>query len=363
MRRSFFMENLDYIIVGCGLAGAAFAHFCEENKKSFVVFDSNVTNSSVVAGGIINPLILKRFTYTYKAKELLELSTGFYSNLEEKLNEKFLFPKPFYRRLFSAEEQNNWIVASDKPNVGLFMETSILHTINTNAITAPFGFGSVLGCGYLDVNHFLLVMVQNFKAEHHFKAEAFDYNLLSSNANFVEYKGIKAKHIVFADGYNMFQNPYFSGLPLDGAKGELLLIKAPKLKLDAIVKGNVFILPVGNDLYKVGATYNWIDKSSIPTEEAKKELLEGLKELINCDFEIIEQYAGVRPTVKDRKPLVGTHPKYANVHILNGLGTRGVTWAPYLASQLFSHIEHNTELDYEINIKRLKGYPSSFFDI
>jgi len=52
-----------------------------------------------------------------------------------------------------------------------------------------------------------------------------------------------------------------------------------------------------------------------------------------------------------------------NLHVLNGLGTRGVTWAPYLANQLFNHIENNEKLDSEIDIKRLKGFPSSFFDI
>lgn len=356
------MEKIDYIIVGCGLAGAAFASVCEENEKSFVVFDTTATNSSKVAGGIFNPLILKRFTYTYKAKELLELANEFYSNLELKFNQKFLHYKPFYRRLFSIEEQNNWTVASDKPNVGQFMETSI-HQNSNDCLKAPFGFGNVLGCGYLDVNLFLDTIIRSCKEKNSYKFEQFEYDLLEIQSDFIIYKGICAKHIVFADGFAILNNPFFSKLPLDGAKGELLLIKAPNLKLDFIVKGNVFILPVGNDLYKVGATYNWTDKTNTTTEAAKEELLVGLKEIINCDFEIVEQYAGVRPTVKDRKPLVGTHPKHQNLHVLNGLGTRGVTWAPYLANQLFNHIENTELLDSEIDIKRLKGFPSSFFDI
>jgi len=361
LRRSFFMEKVDYIIVGCGLAGATFASICEENQKSFIVFDATITNSSKIAGGIFNPLILKRFTYTYKAKELLELASAFYSNLELKFNQKILHYKSFHRRLFSIEEQNNWTVASDKPNVGQFMESAILQN-NNNRLNAPFGFGNVLGCGYLDVNLFLDTIIGNWKEKACYQSEQFEYNSLKIHTDFVVYKNIKAKHIVFADGFAMLNNPFFSKLPLDGAKGELLLIKAPNLKLDFILKGNVFILPVGNDLYKVGATYNWTDKTNTITEEAKEELLLGLKEIINCDFEIVEQYAGVRPTVKDRKPLVGTHPKHQNLHILNGLGTRGVTWVPYLASQLFNHIENKEILDSEIDIKRLKGFPSSFFD-
>ena len=158
----------------------------------------------------------------------------------------------------------------------------------------------------------------------------------------------------------MLSNPFFSKLPLDGTKGELLLIIAPNLNLDVIMKSSIFVLPIGNDLYKVGATYNWEDKTNIPTEAAKKELTNNLKELIQCDFEIIEHYAGVRPTVKDRRPLVGTHPIYSNIHVLNGLGTRGVMLAPAMANDLFNFIENKIPLDKNIDIARIKSFVSSF---
>ena len=52
----------------------------------------------------------------------------------------------------------------------------------------------------------------------------------------------------------------------------------------------------------------------------------------------MKHFAGVRPTVKDRRPLVGTHSGLNSIHILNGLGTRGVMLGPYLANQLFQQI-------------------------
>ena len=109
--------------------------------------------------------------------------------------------------------------------------------------------------------------------------------------NGIRYKDIQAKHIIFAEGFGMHANPYFKHLPLDGTKGELFIIKAPELDLDVIVNTSVFILPLGNDLFKVGATYNWKDKTDLPTEEGKTELVERIKEIINCDFEIIEHFA------------------------------------------------------------------------
>jgi glycine/D-amino acid oxidase-like deaminating enzyme len=185
-----------------------------------------------------------------------------------------------------------------------------------------------------------------------FQQESFDYDALQIVSGGIQYKNTKAKHIVFAEGFGMHANPYFKNLPLDGTKGELFIIKAPQLNLDVIVNTSVFILPLGNDLFKVGATYNWRDKTDLPTEEGKTELMERIKEIITCDFEIIDHFAGVRPTVKDRRPLVGTHQYHETIHILNGLGTRGVMLGPAMAKALFENIELKIPLDKEVNIDR-----------
>ena len=182
--------------------------------------------------------------------------------------------------------------------------------------------------------------------------DTFDYSILKSNSDGIEYKDFLARHIVFAEGFGMHSNPYFNHLPLDGTKGELLIIKAPKLDLNVIVNTSVFILPLGNGLFKVGATYNWEDKTSIPTAEGKQELIDRIKEILNCDFEIVSHFAGVRPTVKDRKPLIGTHNIFKNIHVLNGLGTRGVMLAPTQAKVLFESIEYGVPISRDINIER-----------
>ena len=90
----------------------------------------------------------------------------------------------------------------------------------------------------------------------------------------------------------------------------------------------------------------------MPTEEGKQELIDRIKEILNCDFEIVEHFAGVRPTVRDRRPLLGVHPKEPNLFILNGLGTRGVMLAPTLAKDLYDFIENGKPLEKAIDIKR-----------
>ena len=86
--------------------------------------------------------------------------------------------------------------------------------------------------------------------------------------------------------------------------------------------------------------------------KAKEELLRKLGRLISCPFKVIDQVAGIRPTVKDRRPLVGSHSTFSNLHVLNGLGTRGVMIGPYVAKQFFDFIENKMPLEKEIDIKR-----------
>lgn len=351
MRVFYFNKMIDYIIVGSGLAGISFAEILLQNNKTFVVFNDDSQNSSKIAGGLYNPVILKRFSEVWNAKDQLQTATLFYENIEKKLALQVDFKLPIYRKFFSIEEQNNWFAASDKPNLAPFLSTTIIKK-KYKAIDAPFGYGEVLQTGYVDT-----VLLLN--SYHHYLSqknilitETFDYSKMKTLDGQIKYKNTVAKHIVFAEGFGMHSNPFFNYLPLDGTKGELFIIKAPELDIDVIINTSVFILPLGNDLFKVGATYNWKDKTDLPTEEAKQELMERIKEIINCDFEIIEHFAGIRPTVKDRRPLVGTHPKYNTIHLLNGLGTRGVMLAPAMAIELYQHIEKGISLDKSIDITR-----------
>jgi glycine oxidase len=342
---------IDYLIIGSGLAGISFSEIALQNGKSIFVMDNNSQNSSKIAAGLYNPVILKRFTEVERAKECLLVMNESLIQLEKKLDIKLDFKTPILRKFFSIEEQNNWFAASDKVNLAPYLSTNLISK-KYKSIDSPFGYGEVLQTGYVDTS----LLVENYKnylkKNQLFQEESFDYNFLVEEKNGILYKNMQAKHIVFAEGFGMHANPYFKHLPLDGTKGELLIIKAPLLDLDVILNTSVFILPLGNDLFKIGATYNWKDKTAIPTEAGKNELVDRIKEIINCDFEIINHLAGVRPTVKDRKPLVGTSEIHQSIHILNGFGTRGVMLGPEMAKALFENIEYQKPLDKTIDIKR-----------
>ncbi len=344
---------IDYIIVGGGLAGISFAEQIRNSKRSFVLFNDQSQNSSLIAAGLYNPVILKRFSGLANAQEQLNEMKSFYANLRDALSGTYDFTMPILRKFFSIEEQNNWFAASDKPLMAPFLSTDLVSK-KYSGIDSPFGYGQVMQTGFVYTNK-LVTDYQNYLAENNWiRKESFDYSALEIRESSVVYKGIESKNIVFAEGFGINVNPYFNHLPLDGTKGELFIIKAENLVLDVIVNTSVFILPLGDNLYKVGATYNWEDKTDIPTEEGKIELMNRIDEILNCEYEIVSHLAGIRPTVKDRKPLLGVHEEHKNMFVLNGLGTRGVMQGPALAKELFQFIEQGIPLRVEHDIKRIK---------
>ncbi|MGB5377188.1 NAD(P)/FAD-dependent oxidoreductase, partial [Muriicola sp.] len=244
---------VDYLIVGLGLAGISFCELLEEEGRSFRVINDHSQQASMVAGGLYNPVILKRFTPAWKAHEQLELLPAFYSKLEKKLGVPLDHPLRVLRRFASIEEQNAWFEASDKPVLSSLLSARIIKNTN-NALHAPFGYGEVLGTGRVDTSLLVKAYEAYLVRKELLLSESFDQELLHISNSEVVYKELRAKNIVFATGYGLIQNPHFNYLPLNGTKGELLTIKAPDLKEVNVIKSSVFIIPLGEDIYRIGAT-------------------------------------------------------------------------------------------------------------
>lgn len=352
------VKNVDYIIIGLGIGGLAFAETLRNNNKSFVVFDNNLKGATTASGGVLNPTVLKRFTAAWNIEAFADYAIPFYENLGEKLQSEILTPVKIYRILNSVEEQNDWIVASGKNRMQPYLQSDLLKN-NNGAINAPFKLGKVNKGYQLHpkklISEYRLLLKQN----NYLISEEFQSEFINIKGGTVAYKNYKARHIVFAEGAKVVKNPFFTlavspNVPKHfvGNKGEYIIIKAPELKINVVLKGSLMIIPLGGDLYKVGASYSRDDFSIDPTKEACEDISVKLKKMINCDFKVVDQVAGIRPTVKDRKPLIGSLNDGQNIYFLNGLGTRGLTMAPLLAKHLFDFIEEEKSLPKEVDIKR-----------
>lgn len=347
----FLKKMYDYIIVGQGLAGSLFAYKCIQHNKTFLLIDPNTNNASKVCSGMYNPVILKRFTTAWNALQQVSQVEHSFKNIETYLETSLIESMKINRIFHSLDEQKTWLKKAKKEVLKPFLNTNMEH-IDNPFIENNFGTGEVFKGGKVNVKEFLAIFRKILQENQRLIEEKLDYDCLEVTDSLIKYKGFKALKIVFCEGYGLKENPFFNNLPLVGNKGETMVIKAPKLKLDRVIKSKVFIIPLKEDYYFVGATYNWNDKDEIPTEKGKNELVIKLKTFLKIDFEIIDHKAGLRPTVIDRRPLVGRHKNYHNLYVLNGLGTRGVMLGCAMADKLFDFIENKKSLAEEINIDR-----------
>lgn len=343
--------KVDYIIVGLGLAGLAFAEELIKANKTFLVFENHSQTSSLVACGVYNPVVLKKFTAVWNGAAQLEVAMSLYGALEKKLAQKF-DDKFLIKRVFkSIQEQNNWFAASDKPLLQQFLNPNI-ETKKRSGIVGDFGFGTVNKTGRIDTLKLVRAYRSYLSANNWIRFEKFEHLEVAPSAENIRYKEIECKHIVFCEGFGIKENPFFNYLPLAAAKGELITIHAPGLNIDFLLKASVFVIPLGDDLYKVGATFNHTDKTATPTAAGKLELEDKLKKVLDIPYEVVEQFAGIRPTTDDRRPFVGLHTEHPRLAVLNGLGTRGVLIAPTMAKALFLCIEKGVSLDVSADIAR-----------
>jgi glycine/D-amino acid oxidase-like deaminating enzyme len=342
--------KFDYLIVGSGLSGVMLCEALRKRGKTFKVISNKSQQASIVASGLYNPVVLKRFNKAWDAEKHLPVAMSAYEELELFLGIKIDYKLPIYRLFSSIEEQNNWIIASDKIPLKPYLISNIKSNINQN-IYAPYGYGEVKNTGRIDTKLLLESYSNVLNNEKLISHESFEYDKLKISNKLV-YKGIESENIIFSEGFGVRQNPFFNYLPIEGTKGELIIINAPKLNSEVIIKSSVFIIPIGKNNYLVGSTYAWDDFNNDPTINAKNKLLNKLDKLILCPYKVVYQRAGIRPTVIDRRPLVGQHKSHQNLYILNGLGSRGVLIAPTVANALINLIEDKLPLQKEINISR-----------
>jgi len=348
------MTSKEFGIVGWGLAGATLAWQLYFEKKEFIVFDSTENFSTRAAAGMVNPIVFRRLTKSWNADTLMPYADNFYKRIEAELGQSVVDAKNVYKLFSSFEDENNWMVKQQDDRFSHFLQP-LSQNEKIENVKNEFGYGVVNTFGNLRTNDFLDLSKAFFKANSvKFIDDVFDFESLNLDNN--NYKDYQIENIIFCEGFDVLKSPIFGYLPLRPTHGDTLIIKSDNFKFKHILNKNMFILHIKDNLFKVGATYNWKINEPIKTEEGRNELIEKLNKFAEFEYEVVEHQAGIRPTVMDRRPLIGTHPNYPKLHIFNGLGTKGVMIAPFYSNTLIQNLINGQVLDKETNITRYTKY-------
>jgi glycine/D-amino acid oxidase-like deaminating enzyme len=347
------MEQVDYIIVGQGIAGSSLAFRMLDAGLAVRIFDPRPADaSSRVAAGIVNPVTGRKLVKSWMIDELLVEVRALYAGFEALLGRQFLYPMPIYKALQTAGEQNDWLARRMEAGREEYMAD--IRFPDWEMVNADAGVGTILNGFWLDIEGLLSGYGQELLSKGMLIPSVFetsDLELFPGGG--VGYRDLRARAVIFCEGYTGRDNPYFRGLPLSYAKGEIMTIRCEDLSwLDGILNRNGFIIPLGDQLFRVGATFQWNDLSSKPTDQGRADLRSRLERLVSCNYEIVDIRAGFRPTTKDRRPMLGRSPVHPDVHIFNGLGTKGVSLAAWFSLHLFRHLELGETLLPEVDIRR-----------
>ena len=345
------MDQFDQIVVGGGLAGSVLVYQLTQQRQHVCWIHKGQENSSTaVAAGLINPLVFRYLTSVWKVNELLPEAVHFYQSLEKISQRSFLHPITI-AKIFGDQEEALWQQKMKKPEIAQWID-SIGNVPDNDFLFQPFGAGFVQGY-WLDTVVFLEETNKIVAGQAVILTERFDLNELHFSSDGVTYKNhFHAKKLIFCEGWQAVENPFFDFVPFRPVKGELLTLKIENLNSNYLLNKDVFLLPLGNDIFRLGSTYDWDDLSDKPTESAKANLLSKLASFLNTKVEVIDHQAGVRPAIADRRPVAGLHPDYPQMAIFNGLGARGVMIAPWLGKQFLELLLHQKPLNEEIDLNR-----------
>ena len=345
-------EKVDYIVIGQGLAGTLVCCLLEELGRSFIVFDQgHQGTSSSIAAGIINPITGRRFVKSWMYDDLLPIAINRYQVMEKKLNIKLLRPQNILRYLHDTKAENDWLSKSAHPSYRKYILAE--PRLDTRGILNLSGrWGEVTRSYQLDIPLLISNYRDHLKEKSKLREQRFDIELFMNRIAVQEIYGIQFEKAIFCEGHLMCNNALFAGSFLNPSKGEILLIRIPGFETLQNVKKKFFLVPWREDYFWFGAKDGWQFEDPHPSELGHELLIKHARELINVEFEILAHKAAIRPTIKDRRPVIGRHPQYENIYLFNGLGTKGASLGPYWAQRLVANIELGDHLPKEVNVAR-----------
>lgn len=339
-----------FLIIGAGIAGLSIARSLEKRGLDFELIDQGVNHSSKVAAGLINPIVFRRMLLGWRVHDFLPETIAFYKSLEQDTGTNYLHPIPIRRAFAHQQERELWESRQHEEVYRDFLHELQESDLTNASVINTYGTGLVNQSYFVDAKLLLHDLHLNWQKSGNLRLEKFAYDEVNETEGTYQNKAYEA--LIFCEGYHALDNPWFNYLPLQATKGELLTVHAPELNEKESINRKCFVLPLGNHLFKVGSTYVWNTRDLTCTTEAKDELLGHLAQLTSTPVELRKQQAGIRPTVPDRRPLIGSHPNYPKLKIFNGLGAKGYLLAPLLSKEFIAHLLDNTELDPEVDIKR-----------
>jgi glycine/D-amino acid oxidase-like deaminating enzyme len=347
---------VDAIILGHGLAGATLAwHLRWRGWRVLVVDRDEPVTSSKVAAGIVAPISGRRVARSWRVDEFLPVARAFYDRTAEELGAGFYHPVPYVRLLRTADEQRRWREKRDDPAFQRLLTSPQPEPLVDAAQFQAEGEGIEMQGAWLDVRGWLRASQRSLERDGAWLTGDIPPQAVAaeeSGVTVAEPFCLRARYLIFCQGWEAASSPFFPWLRWKSAKGEILTVSAPSLKERRIVNGGCWLLPGKEGVFRAGSTYAWNDFTTTPTAAARATIESRLRSLLRVPFSVIEHQAGIRPVINESKAVIGLHPVHRRLGFFNGLGSKGVLHAPFFAAQLAALLVDGAPVEYEMDLCR-----------
>ena len=341
------MKNLKILVVGQGIAGTVLALtlrqagvevWCRDGKEQ--------VSCSDIAAGVINPVTGKRYAKSWNFDLFYPFAKQFYTQIEPLAKRKIWLEYPILRLLGSPLESNEWNLRSARPEFAGLMYYSENAGEWESHVKPGFMYGGLNQAGRVEFE--ALMQYNRSLAEQ-------ENRWIPRNLETAEVEELlhDFTHIIFSEGYRSEQNPYFPQIPWQSAKGDRLLIRLPQPQpRTSMLKKQIIVAPVAEDLYWAGANYYWEYADTNPTPKGLQFIENELNIMLQSPYQIVDHSAAVRPVIKDRRPIMGWSQKNPKIGIFNGLGSKGALLAPWCAAHFVANLCQNSPIDSELDVQR-----------
>ncbi|MGZ8160499.1 MAG: NAD(P)/FAD-dependent oxidoreductase [Methylobacter sp.] len=344
---------IDFLIIGQGLAGSLLGWELIQRGRKVVIIDNGRENASQVAAGLINPITGMRFVKSADVDMLLPTAKQCYLQLADFFQQDFYIEKPMLRIFRSDNESKNANKRLNTPDYQAYLGGIQPPGNAIDNLATPFGFLEQKQTGYLLTRPLLSCLKAFFIAKDSYRQAEFDYRDVQLQPS-LRWQDIAAKQIIFCEGHQAAQNPWFCDLPFQPVKGEILTLEHQTQLPDKILNYGNWLIPLNSRQIRIGATFDRENRDTQPTEQGKNDLLNALSQispnLINAT--LINHQTNIRPCTQDRHPFIGRHPEHENIAVFNGFGAKGSLQIPWYSRHFADALLNGTALSHTCDIQR-----------
>ncbi len=339
----------DVVIIGGGIAGAVLADYLLRSGLGVIMFESPNRAAVSRAAGLISPVAGLRFGVLPQWTTWWEAASSYYEH------HGVFDAITCYRLLYNADEIRFW-----QRKQPMLVDDGLASRVDlpvwlASALSPPEVAIHITPVARIRAGDLLDRLISRLRADGLYRMQTVTDADITIRGESATVCGISCAHVVFCEGAWMLGNNLFAWIPTMFSRGQRISGRIECVQIEHAVwlsiRGKSLVLD-GSECFSYGSTYDWSCVEPITTEDSTRHLTTELGRILRVPFHVEQAWAGVRPIVADLRPVIGSHPQWPNVWIFNGLGSRGLLLAPFLAKQLASAIVDKAPLSPQFDVQR-----------